>query len=393
MKQGNSILFLSNSFPDSENSNRAIFIRKLAYLLSEDGYRIFVVTPKIFKDSKYFENQNDVRVFRFPFMARNKLLIEYQKVPYGKMILYYISGFFLTIYVILKYKCYLIHTHWAIPTGLIAMLTGALLRRPFIVTIHGSDFRLATEKSKFLRIIFIWICKKARHITCVSKVQEEEIKKMEIQKGKIWTFPMGIDESFLEARKFREKKSNGQVHTIISNRNLLSLYNVSLLIRAIPMVLEEEPDTQFLIAGDGPERESLEQEAKDLNLGSNVRFLGRIPHEKMPSLLGQADIYVSTSLHDGTSVSLLEALGSGAFPVVTDIPSNREWISDGENGFLVPTDEERVLAIRIVEAIRDRSLVEKAGQKNLRLVTEKVLWPATIEKTRRIYEKVLSSEN
>jgi glycosyltransferase involved in cell wall biosynthesis len=75
---------------------------------------------------------------------------------------------------------------------------------------------------------------------------------------------------------------------------------------------------------------------------------------------------------------------------VTDIPSNREWISDGENGFLVPTDKERTLAIQIIKAIRDRSLVEKASQKNLRLVTEKVLWPATVEKTRRIYEKVLS---
>jgi glycosyltransferase involved in cell wall biosynthesis len=389
----NSVLFLTNSYPDFDSSYRAVFIKKMAHLLKANGYEISVVAPKIYKDSHYFENQNGVRVFRFPFMARNKLLIEYQKVPYGKMILYYISGFIVTIYVILKYKCNLIHTHWAIPTGLIAILATFFLRIPFIVTIHGSDFRLATEGSKFLRKIFIWVCKKARHITCVSETQRKEIERMEIERRKMSTFPMGIDESFLEGRRYRGKKSNGQAHTIISNRNLLLLYNVSLLIRAIPMVLKEEPNTQFLIAGDGPERESLEGEAKDLNLGSNVRFLGRIPHEKMPSLLAQADIYVSTSLHDGTSVSLLEALGSGAFPVVTDIPSNREWVSDGENGFLVPTDEERILAKRIIDTLRDRSLVEKAMQENLRLVTEKVLWPATIEKTKRVYEKVLSSES
>lgn len=249
----NSILFLTNSYPDFDSSYRAVFIKKMAHLLKKSGYEISVVTAKIYKGSHYFENQNGVRVFRFPFMARNKLLIEYQKIPYGKMILYYISGFFVTVYVVLKYKCSLIHTHWAIPTGLISILTGALLRRPFIVTIHGSDFRLATEKSKFLRTIFIWICKKARHITCVSKVQEEEIKKMEIQKEKIWTFPMGIDENFLEVGKNREKKPHGQPYTIISNRSLLSIYNVSLLIRAIPMVLKEESNTQFLIAGDGPE--------------------------------------------------------------------------------------------------------------------------------------------
>ena len=60
--------------------------------------------------------------------------------------------------------------------------------------------------------------------------------------------------------------------------------------------------------------------------------------------LGQADIYVSTSLHDGTSVSLLEAMGSGAFPIVTDIPSNREWIHHGQNGFLVPVNEEKIFS-------------------------------------------------
>ena len=89
----NSILFLTNAYPDFDSSYRAVFIKRMAHLLKKDGYEISVVTPKICKGSRYFENQNGVRVFRFPFMARNKLLIEYQKVPYGKMILYYISGF------------------------------------------------------------------------------------------------------------------------------------------------------------------------------------------------------------------------------------------------------------------------------------------------------------
>jgi glycosyltransferase involved in cell wall biosynthesis len=116
-------------------------------------------------------------------------------------------------------------------------------------------------------------------------------------------------------------------------------------------------------------------------------------HEEMPRLLSGTDIYVSTSLDDGTSISLLEAMASGAFPIVSDIPSNREWICDGENGFLVPTHEERVLAARIVETIRNRSLVEKAKQRNLHVVKEKALWSVTIEKTKRIYEMILSEEN
>jgi glycosyltransferase involved in cell wall biosynthesis len=171
----------------------------------------------------------------------------------------------------------------------------------------------------------------------------------------------------------------------------LPIYNVSLFIRAIPLILKEESKVKFVVAGDGPEKEELEREAKSLRIWDFVQFPGRMPHDAMMNLLGETDIYVSTSLHDGTSVSLLEALGSGAFPVVTDIPSNREWISDCENGFLVPTDDEKILALRIIEAIRNRSLVEKARQRNVRLVTEKVLWDVIVEKTKGIYEKVLSS--
>jgi glycosyltransferase involved in cell wall biosynthesis len=302
-------------------------------------------------------------------------------------------GFLFTLYAFMRHRCQIIHVHWAIPTGLIGGLAGTLLGKPLVVTIHGSDFRLAMGGSLLLKKIFLYVCKKARHLHCVSGAMRKEIAEAGIDGRKISIFPMGIEESFLGAEGDQRKNPNDGPFAILSNRNLLPIYNVSLLIRAIPIVRKEEPKVKFLIAGDGPERERLEREAKDLNVGDLVEFLGRIPHEAMPNLLRQADIYVSTSLYDGTSVSLMEALASGAFPVVTDIPSNREWITEGENGFLVPTDAEKVLAMRIIEGIRNKSLAEKARQKNLRLISEQVPWRVTIEKTKRIYEKVLSSEN
>ena len=387
------ILFLTNAYPDFDSSYRGIFIKKMASLLKTDGYDIAIVTPKIYKKSCYVEEQNGMKIYRFPFFAGNRLLIEYDKIPYLRMCFYYISGFCLTLYAFMRHRCQMIHVHWAIPTGLIGVGIAFLSRKPMMVTIHGSDFRLAMDQSSFLKRIFLYVCKKANHLHCVSDGMKRELEELGINGGKISAFPMGIETDFLNKHGVQRVGFAKRPTTILSNRNLLPIYNVSLLIRAIPLVLREESKVKCFIAGDGPEREGLEREVKNLNLGDFVQFLGRVPHDAMLNLLGETDIYVSTSLHDGTSVSLLEALGSGAFPVVTDIPSNREWISDGENGFLVPTDEERVLAMRILESIRNRSLVEKARQKNLRLVTEKVLWPATIEKTKRIYEKVLSSEN
>ena len=307
------------------------------------------------------------------------------------MVLYYISGFFVTLYAVLRNRCDLIHVHWAIPTGLIGVWVGRLLKRPIVATIHGSDFRMATERFSFVTKIFLYVCQRANQIMCVSELQKNEIERIGVKPHKISTIPMGIDETFLEAGRKRREKSNGKFHKVLSNRNLLPLYNISLLIRAIPKVIQEQPDTKFFIAGDGSDRQDLEKEANSLNLGSSVQFLGRLPHEKMAELLSRADIYVSTSLFDGTSVSLLEAMGSGAFPIVTDISANREWIVDGENGFLVPVDQAEVLANRIVNAIRDRDLLEKSRAENLLIAEQKAFWPTNIRRLEGIYSSLLSN--
>jgi len=387
----NSILFITNAYPDFESSYRGIFIKKMASLLQEEGYQISVVTPKIYNASPYFEELNGIKVYRFPFFARNKLLIEYDKIPYLKMVLYYLTGLFLTSYVLLKNRCFLIHAHWAIPTGLIGTWVGSLLSKPLIVTIHGSDLRMALERPGFLRKIFVFVCHHATHLNCVSNGQKKEMEQLGILGEKISIIPMGVEDAFLEKGRNRKKEGDQKPITILSNRNLLPIYNVSLLIRAIPIVLKEEPRTKFLIAGDGAEKDPLERGVKNLNINSSVTFLGRVPHEEMPDLLSRADIYVSTSLYDGTSVSLLEAMASGAFPIVTDIPANREWIVDGKNGFLFPIDEAGIFASRILDAIRNRDLLEKSRLDNLLIVEKKAFWPTNIKRLEGIYSSLFSN--
>ncbi len=384
-----SVLFITNAYPDFESSYRGIFIKKMATLLKNEGYHISVVTPKIFKGSHYSEEQDGIKVYRFPFFARNKLLIEHKKIPYLRMTLYCVTGFFLSIYAMFKNKCNVIHAHWAIPTGLIGLTVGSLLKKPLIVTIHGSDLRMALERPGFLGKIFVYVCNKSAQLNCVSEAQEKELERLGIPKGKISTIPMGIDEAFLETGKNRRAEFDKVSYTVLSNRNLLPIYNLSLLIRAIPIVLREEPQARFLIAGDGAERGILERDVKNLSMDSSVKFLGRVPHGEMPDLLAQSDIYVSTSHFDGTSVSLLEALAAGAFPVVTDIPSNREWISDGDNGYLVPQEDENLLAKKIVEAIRNRRLVREACAKNREIVEKRAYWRKNIRRITELYQNVI----
>jgi glycosyltransferase involved in cell wall biosynthesis len=248
-------------------------------------------------------------------------------------------------------------------------------------------------KTFILKKIFVYVCKRAKYIICVSEVLKREVEKLGVKRENIFVLPMGVEEPFLKPLRNRGVDRIGQGFTILSNRQLQPIYNISLLIRAIPIVLKEEPDAKFVIGGIGSERENLEKQVKDLNIRPSVQFLGWVMHEEMPKLLSQADIYISTSLDDGTSVSLLEAMASGAFPIVTDIPSNREWISDGENGFLVPLDDEEFLAERIIKAIRNKDLIETSRDSNFCLIKEKALWPVTIGKTQEIYKMVSESKS
>ena len=114
MMKRNSILFLTNAYPDFESSCRGIFIKKMIFCLQEAGYSVSVVTPKIFKGSPYMEYQQGVKIYRFPFFSGNRLLAEYNRIPYLRMIFYCLTGFFFTFFVVLKERCQLIHVHRSI---------------------------------------------------------------------------------------------------------------------------------------------------------------------------------------------------------------------------------------------------------------------------------------
>jgi len=387
-----SILFLTNAYPDFDCSYRGVFVKDMALHLIESGLKVSIVTPKIYRDSPCYEKQEGIVIYRFPFFARGRLLIEYKKIPYFRMILYYMTGCIFTLYAMLRHHCNLIHVHWAIPPGPIGLIIGKLFRKAFIVTVHGSDFRIAVEGSQLLKNIFASVCRKATHIHLVSRMMEEEIRQIGIPESKISIWPMGVDEAFLQSGKDRRQKPHESPVTVLSNRNLLPIYNISCLIRAIPLVLKEEPEVRFFIAGDGPERMTLEREVQAIAKSGDavplIKFLGRIPHQEMPHILAQTDVYVSTALSDGTSISLLEAIAAGAFPIVSDISANRDWISHGVNGFLFSAGDEVGLAARIIDAVRNRDLLEESAKKNHEMIREKAYWKTNILKITRVYENV-----
>ena len=123
-----------------------------------------------------------------------------------------------------------------------------------------------------------------------------------------------------------------------------------------------------------------------MNLSNFIKFIGKIPIEEMPDYLNAADVYVSTSLSDGTSLSLLEAMACALPVVVTEIPSNKEWVIDGYNGFLVPPKKPGEVSKRVLTLLKNSNTREDMGQKNLAIAKDKADWNKNVDKLEGIYK-------
>lgn len=385
------ICFLTNAYPDASSPYPMYgrFIRELVEHLTQSDLNISVVTPRLFQHSKAHETRKRERVYRFRFWSDNRLLIEHQRIPVLRMMTYLLSGVLKGLHVVQKDSCRLIHAHWALPAGLIAVTVGRVLKRPVILTVHGSDARWAFEKKGLLRMLFGWTARRADFVTTVSQNIAEKMLAIGIEEKKILVFPMGVSDEFFSPPPARSSRPEHDGKTVVvSNRHLLPLYNVDCLIRAIPYVVRDFAEVSFLIAGDGERRPALESMVHRMGLRPWVRFLGTISHQQMPGILKSSQIYVSTSLSDGASVSLLEAMACGLFPIVTDIPANREWIRHGYNGFLVPPDNEFALADRIRLALKDETMRKRAGRVNMRLAREGASWGEICKTLKDVYQRL-----
>jgi len=267
---------------------------------------------------------------------------------------------------------------------------------PFILTSWGTEVLNLPYTNAIRLSLAKVIASKASMVTVDAKCLKETWTSMSISENKIRVIPFGVD-----TRKFNPN-INGraiQKNLLLREENVVAIstrpfyeenhYNISCLIKAIPLVLRRARDVRFVIKGSGPLENHLKNLAKRLNVLKEVRFVGIVSRSEVPKYLSAADIYVSTCIVDSTSVSLLEAMACGLAPVVTDIPGNREWIEDGVNGFLFPPRDSEALAEKLVQLVEDRSLRESFGRKCFQIIKERAEWKDCVSKMEAIYRSLL----
>ena len=177
---------------------------------------------------------------------------------------------------------------------------------------------------------------------------------------------------------------------ILSNRSFEDLYNIDVIIKAIPSILGVFPNTIFVFAWHSASRKDYLMElAESLGVMDNVRFIGKVVHEELPEYYAGSDVFVTIPAGDTISISLLEAMACGVAPVVSDLPSSRECIRDGVNGCVVPVRDVDATAQAILKLLGDGHLRETMVQRNREWVMDNADWDGNMKKAEQLYYALL----
>ena len=176
---------------------------------------------------------------------------------------------------------------------------------------------------------------------------------------------------------------------VVNPRGFRAYIRNDTFFKAIPLILQEKPETYFLCPTMAGEKQA-EAWLEEYRIGHAVRLLPRLSPEEMAFVFRRAQVTVSPSEHDGTPNTLLEAMACGSFPVAGDIESIREWIDDGENGILIDPDQHEVLATAVLQALDDTDLRQRASAHNLRTIQERADYDKVMLEAEAFYSSLMS---
>lgn len=268
---------------------------------------------------------------------------------------------------------------FAAPAIWIARMSG----KPVVVNYRGG------EAGEFFEKAFSWVkpsLDRADAIVVPSGFLEEVFEK----RG----YSPCIVPNIIDLSRFSSEKNTGaaltpEVPTILVARNLEPIYDNATALRAFEIVRRTIPTARLVIAGSGPERQALEQLARELGVKDAVSFAGRVENEHMPNLYYSANLMVNPSLADNMPISVLESLASGVPVVSTDVGGVPHLVEHGKTALLFPPKDPAAMASAILAVLTDAAMANRMKSAGVELVSQ-FTWPKVKVRLLAVYEQVLS---
>jgi glycosyltransferase involved in cell wall biosynthesis len=220
-------------------------------------------------------------------------------------------------------KLDLIHAHYILPPGLIAVLVGILSSTKTAVTIHGSDLSILAQKP-LLKQVTRWVLQRVDYVLVVSEAQKTKVQELGINPQKVTLTPNAVDvERFNPNNPLPpDVQLDPHKNTILFVGNLVPQKGVKYLLEAKKILdnhLEHDGagrDYELIIVGDGPLKKELEGQVQEYDI-ENVVFLGE--RRDVEQIMPSADLFILPSISEGFPITILESLASGVPVVATRV--------------------------------------------------------------------------
>lgn len=392
------ILVLASTYPRWKDDSEPAFVESLCRELGRE-FLVHVLVPH-YKNAAIYEKNNNIVIHRFRYFFPRFECLAYQggilsnlkknRLNY-LLVPLFITFQFISLYILnKKFKYDVVHAHWLIPQGLLAVIIKLISNNKYkiLVTSHGGD--LYALNGKLFRMLKLWIAKKADYMTVVSNAMKEYCINMGIKEDKITVCSMGVD----LRNTFVKHNSCDERDGIIFVGRLVEKKGVVYLINAMETVVKKFPSVSLCIIGDGPDRKSLEHLVSNRNLNQNVTFIGSVPNHDVPVYLNKANIAVMPSIvsrdgdQEGLGLVAVEAMGCGCAVVASDLPAVRDVITDGITGIMAKPASSDSLAESIIKLLVDDDLAESIARQGHDYVMVKFDWSNIGNRYRTIIENL-----
>jgi glycosyltransferase involved in cell wall biosynthesis len=358
MTEKKNILVLTSSYPRFAGDINGCFVHDLAKRLTND-FNVFILAPWEKTLDKY-ETFDNLKIYRYKQFPINGIGIAYgggivTKIRKNKLHFLVVPFFLLMQFIALtkivkKEKIKIIHAHWIISQGLIAVIYKKLINKNIkvLATIHGSDInRFKNIFGQFLRTI---ILNGIDELTVVSNPIKKDVISIGYKK-EIFVYPMGVDTTvFTPDKKDYAIKEKYKIYGpfLLFVGTVTEAKGIRYLIEAMPNVLQNYPNSKLVIIGDGNLKEEMICLTRKINIVGNIIFTGALPHEQLPPYFATADVFILPSLSEGFGLVAAEAMSCGTFTITCDLPVIHDIIKDNETGFFCEIGNSKSISDKIL---------------------------------------------
>ncbi|MDI3535255.1 MAG: hypothetical protein PWQ82_1620 [Thermosediminibacterales bacterium] len=270
-------------------------------------------------------------------------------------------------------------------------------RIPLVATIHATEWGrnggIYNQTQSYINSVEWWLNYEAWKVICCSKYMKNELQNLfSLPEDKIRIIPNGIEVNTLKDLDIKFKRSDyasDDEKIIFFIGRLVEEKGVQIALKAMPIVLAENPNVKFVISGDGPRSPALKKLASELGIAHKVIFTGYIDDKVRNSLFNASSAAIFPSLYEPFGIVALEAMAAGVPVIVSDTGGFKEIVDERENGLKVPPGNPEMLAKAINTILENQILAQKIKAKGLNMVKKRFSWENIAQKTVEVYSETL----